>query len=66
VTWARRRVTEKTLVRVTQLGCRKFSNEKFSPLSRLCRHGIEIGRDAIWLRLTPEQWAKLKTPLVRH
>ena len=24
-------------------------------------HGIEIGRGAIWLRLTPEEYAKLKS-----
>ena len=29
-------------------------------------HGIEIGRGAIWLRLTAEQYAKLKRPLVRR
>jgi hypothetical protein len=26
-------------------------------------HGIEIGRGAIWLRLTSEQYGKLKRPL---
>jgi len=29
-------------------------------------HDIEIGRGAIWLRLTPEQCAKLKTLLIWH
>jgi hypothetical protein len=33
----------------------------FNLITEALEHGIEIGRGGVWLNLTPEQYARLKT-----